>query len=80
MPALPILPSAALSSVSGGPTQLPSSALQADKIFSAGSTVSDWMEHIDVKRKHPQKSGCLPKLYFIMGTYVFQSWNERILQ
>ena len=42
--ALPILPSAALSSVSGGTTLLPSS-LQADKIFSTATIVSDWMEH-----------------------------------
>ena len=45
LPALPILPSAALSSVSGGTTPLPSSALQADKIFSTGSIVSGWMWH-----------------------------------
>ena len=35
----------ALSSVSGGTTPLPSSALQPDKIFSTGSMVSNWMEH-----------------------------------
>ncbi|WP_373263345.1 hypothetical protein [Hungatella hathewayi] len=45
VPALPILPSAALSSVSGGTTPLPSSALQTDKIFSTGIMITGWMEH-----------------------------------
>ena len=45
MTALPILPSAALSSVSGGTTPLPSSALQTDKIFSTDSLISDRMAH-----------------------------------